>query len=108
MVFTRFIGILLTDSPDLSQNPRCGYGTGSNIDLDTMQYGIIVNASNTPGYKFTNVDIGSGFGGQTAVQVGSGSRPAKIEINGGSQRGFWALGAYPPPGPDTIITNILP
>jgi hypothetical protein len=109
IVFTRFIGISLGDSSDLSQNPRCGYGTGSNIDLDTMQYGIVVNASNTPGYKFTNVDIGSGYGGQTAVQVGSGgSMPPKIEINGGSQRGFWALGAYPPPGPDTIITNILP
>jgi hypothetical protein len=109
MVFTRFIGILLTDSPDSSQNPRCGYGRGSNIDLDTMQYGIIVKASNTPGYKFTNVDIGSGYGGQTAVQVGSGgSMPPKIEINGGSQRGYWALGAYAPPGPDTIITNILP
>jgi hypothetical protein len=109
MVFTRFTGILLADSPDTTQSPRCGYGTGSNIDLDTMQYGIVVNASNTPGYKFTNVDIGSGYGGQTAVQVGSGgSMPPKIEINGGSQRGYWALGAYAPPGPDTIITNILP
>jgi Pectate lyase superfamily protein len=109
MVFTRFIGIALGDSPDVSQNPRCGYGTGSNIDLDTMQYGIVINASNTPGYKFTNVDIGSGYGGQTAVQVGTGgSMPPKIEINGGSQRGYWALGPYPSPGPDTIITNILP
>lgn len=109
MVFTRFTGIRLTDSPDLSQNPRCGYGTGNNIDLDTMQYGIVVNASNAPGYKFTNVDIGSGFGGQTAVQVGTGgSMPPKIEINGGSQRGFWALGAYPPPGQDIVIVNILP
>jgi len=109
MVFMRFTGIALGDSPDLSQNPRCGYGTGSNIDLDTMQYGIVINASNAPGYKFTNVDIGSGYGGQTAVQVGTGgSMPPKIEINGGSQRGYWALGAYPPPGPHTIITNILP
>jgi len=109
MVFTRFTGIRLTDSPDLSQKPRCGYGTGNNVDLDTMQYGIVITCSNAPGYKFTNVDIGSGYGGQTAVQVGSGgSMPPKIEINGGSQRGFWALGAYPAPGPDTIITNILP
>lgn len=109
MVFTRFTGIALVDSPDLSQIPRCGYGTGSNIDLDTMQYGIVITCSNSPGYKFTNVDIGSGAGGQTAVQVGSGgSMPPKIELNGGSQRGFWALGAYPPPNQDTIITNILP
>jgi hypothetical protein len=109
IVFTRFTGILLTDSPDLSQNPRCGYGTGSDIDLDTVQYGIVVTASGSPGYKFTNVDIGSGYGGQAAVQVGTGgSMPPKIEINGGSQRGIWASGAYPPPGPDTIIVNILP
>jgi len=75
-----------------------------------VQYGIVVTASNTPGYKFTNMDIGSPeFTGKTAVQVGTGgSLPPKIEINGGSQRGFWALGAYPPPAPDTIIVNILP
>jgi hypothetical protein len=109
IVFTRFTGILLTDSPDTSQNPRCGYGTGSDIDLDTVNYGIVVTASNSPGYKFTNVDIGSGNGGQAAVQLGTGgSMLPKIEINGGSQRGLWALGAYPPPSPDTIIVNILP
>jgi Pectate lyase superfamily protein len=109
VVYSHFTGMRLTDSPDTSQNPRCGYGTGSDIDLDTVQYGIVVTASNTPGYKFTNVDIGSGYGGETAVQVGTGgSLPPKIEINGGSQRGFWALGAYPPPGPDSIIANILP
>src|SRR6266851_3109231 len=31
-VFMRYTGILLTDSPDKSQNPTCGYGTGSDID----------------------------------------------------------------------------
>jgi hypothetical protein len=109
IVFTRFTGMLLTDSSDLSQNPRCGYGTGSDIDLDTVEYGIVITASSSPGYKFTNVDIGSGYGGQAAVQGGSGgSMPPKIEINGGSQRGIWVDGAYPPPGPDTIIVNILP
>lgn len=109
LVFMRFTGMMLTDSPDASQGTLCGYGSGSDIDLDTVQYGIVVTASNTPGYKFTNVDIGSGFGGQTAVQVKTGgSMPPKIAINGGSQRGFWASGPYPPTGPDTIITNILP
>ena len=109
-LFTRFIGILLTDSPDQSQNPRCGYGTGSDLDLDTVQYGIVVNASQSPGYKFTITNIGSGNGGVAAVQVGTGSLPPKIAIIGGEQRGFWSLysGGYPPPGPDTIITNILP
>lgn len=27
---------------------------------------------------------------------------------GGFQWAQWNLGAYPPPGPDTIIVNILP
>jgi hypothetical protein len=108
-VFHRFTGMLFTDSSDTSQNPTCGYGTGSNIDLDTVQYGIVVTASNSPGYKFTNADIGSGYGGQAAVQLRTGgSMLPKIEINGGSQRGIWTLGAYPPPAPDTIVVNILP
>jgi len=109
-VFSRFTGILLTDSTDPSQNPTCGYGVGSDIDLDTVQYGIVVTATNTPGFKFTNVDIGAAPGlGQAVVQVRTGgSMLPKIEINGGSQRGVWALGAYPPPATDTIIVNILP
>jgi hypothetical protein len=108
LVFIRYAGMLLTDSPDKSQNPTCGYGTGSDIDLDTVQLGIVVNASQSPGYKFSNVDIGSGNGGLAAVQVGAGSLPPKILINGGSQRGFWADGPYPPSGADTIIVGILP
>jgi hypothetical protein len=109
-VFSRFTGILLTDSTDTSQGITCGYGTGSDIDLDTVRYGIVISASNIPGYKFTNVDIGAAPGlGQAAVQVKTGgSMLPKIEINGGSQRGTWALGAYPPAAPDTIIVNILP
>jgi Pectate lyase superfamily protein len=110
LVFIRFTGMLLTDSPDTLQNIRCGYGTGSDIDLDTVQYGVVVTASNSPGYKFSNVDIGSGNGGQAAVQFkAGGSMPPKLEINGGSQRGFWAIGAYPPPPVGTLeVVNILP
>jgi hypothetical protein len=109
-VFIRNTGILLTDSPDTTQDFLAGYGIGSDIDLDTVQYGIVISSSNSPGYKFTNVDIGAAPGlGQAAVHVRSGgSAPPKIEINGGSQRGIWALGAYPPSAPDTIIVNILP
>jgi hypothetical protein len=109
-VFSRFTGMLLTDSTDTTQLPLCGYGTGSDIDLDTVQYGIVISAANIPGYKFSNVDIGAAPGlGQAAVQVKTGgSMLPKILINGGSQRGTWASGAYPPPGPDTVIVNILP
>jgi hypothetical protein len=57
------------------------------------------------------VDIGAAPGlGQAAVQINASGcfTPPKIEINGGSQRGIWASGAYPPAGLDTIIVNILP
>ena len=105
-VFSRFAGIVLNGSGN------CGSGLGSDIDLDTVQYCIMVaNACSIwPGYVFTNVDIGAAPGlGQAAVQVPTGGAgPPKIEINGGSQRGTWALGAYPPPAPDVIIVNILP
>ncbi len=108
--FSRFTGILLTDSPDKSQNPTCGYGAAADIDLDTVQYGIVVTASNFPGYKFTNVDIGAAPAlGQAAVQVrAGGSMPPNIAIIGGSQRGTWASSAYPAQGPSTIVVDILP
>ena len=111
-VFSRYIGMLLTDSPNTSQGYAiCGTGMGEDIDLDTVQYGIVVTASEQPGYKFTNVDIGAAPGlGQAAAQLrAGGSQLPKLLINGGSQRGTWALGAYPtPPVGEEIVVNILP
>jgi hypothetical protein len=95
-LFHRFAGMLLTDSPDTTQNPRCGYGSGSDINFDTVQYGIIASASGAPGYAFTNVILGSGTGGQAAVQAkAGGSLPPNVLVDGGSVRGFWALGSFP-------------
>jgi Pectate lyase superfamily protein len=103
-VFSRFAGMLLTDSPDSTQSPRCGFGTGSDIDLDGMEYGIVVTASNSAGYVFTNVVVG-GAGppgaGQAAVHVKSGgSMPPEVLINGGSVAGgaSFAMGPFPAPG----------
>lgn len=94
-VFAHSTGMLLTDSPDTSQNPRCGYGTGSDIDLDSMSYGIIVTSSNSPGFEFTNTVIGTNSG-EAAVQLKAGGTVApNVLINGGSERGQWALGAFP-------------
>lgn len=95
--FTRFTGMMLTDSLDASQNPRCGYGAASDIDFEGVQYCIVVTASNTLGYKFTGVDLNAQTGiGKAAVQVrAGGSMPPKIEINGGSNEGPWSLGALP-------------
>jgi hypothetical protein len=94
LVFARYAAFFLTDSPD-STPPRCGYGTASNVDIDTVQYGMIVSASNSPGYKFANVDFGAappntGVSGQAAVYFqNGGSIPPKVLINGGSIRGSW-------------------
>lgn len=97
-LFSRYAGMLLTDSPDATQNPRCGFGTGSDINFDTVQYGIIVTASNAGGYEFANVIIGSGNGGVAALQLkGGGSLPPNVLVNGGSQRGNWSLGPFPAP-----------
>jgi len=97
-VYARFAGMLLTDSPDTSQNPRCGFGTGSDIDLDTVGNGIIVTASNSKGYEFTNVVVGPNNSGQAAVQLKAGGSIApNVLVNGGSELGSWALGAFPTP-----------
>jgi hypothetical protein len=109
-VFFRFTGMLLTDSPDATQSPRCGYGTISDVDLDSMQNGVLVTASNASGYEFTNLIVGAAFGsGQTVVQLRSGgSLPPDVLINGGSQAGSWALGAFPTPGAGHLsVVNIL-
>jgi len=108
-VFSRYTGMMLTDSTDTSQSPTCGYGTGSGLDIENVRYGIVVTASNSPGYKFTNVNL-QPFGGLgvAGLQVTpGGSMPAKIELNGGSQFGPWANGPYPPAAPDTIVVNLL-
>jgi len=99
-VFSRFAGMLLTDSPDTSLNPRCGNGRGSDIDLEMVQYGIIATAGFPGiGYKFTNLQVAAAPGlGEAAVQLRSGgTSPPDILITGGSQRGSWALGAFPTP-----------
>jgi hypothetical protein len=110
-VFQRYTGMLLTDSPDASQGTRCGYGTGSGLDVEGVVYAIVITASNTPGYKFTGLFLQSPRGGgQAAVQLrAGGSMTPKILINGGSRGGGpWASGGYPPPGPDSIVDNMLP
>ena len=98
--FSRFTGILLTDSPDTTQDRRSGWGEASNIDLETVQYGVIaISATSPPGYQFTNLQVGAAPGlGQAAVQLRAGGTvPPDVLINGGSVRGSWALGAFPTP-----------
>lgn len=108
--FSRFAGMFLTDSTDASQNPTCGYGKGSEIDLETVQYGVIVKASNSPGYEFTNLVVAAAPGlGQAAVQLrAGGSIPPDVLVNGGSVRGSWALGPFPMPAAGNLTTaNVI-
>jgi hypothetical protein len=99
-VFSRFAGISLTYSPDTSgPGIRTVWGTGSDIDLESVQYGIVADATNSPGVELTNVQMTAAPGlGQAAVQLkAGGTNPPDVLINGGSVRGSWALGAFPTP-----------
>lgn len=62
-----------------------------------MQYGIVLTASQAPGYKFTNLFLESlGSLGQAAVQVRTGGSLApKILINGVSEGGPLPWGRLP-------------
>lgn len=110
-VFSRNTGIIQTDSPDTTLSVRCGTDAGSDIDLENVAYGIVATCTWAPaGDTFSNVDVVAAPGlGQAAVQVrAGGSRPPQILVNGGSQVGPWALGAYPPaPVGYLSVVNIL-
>jgi hypothetical protein len=94
-VFFRYAGMLLTDSPDATQNPRCGFGMGSDVDLDTVTNGIIVTASTSAGYQITNLTVATPGGGAAVQLKSGGSLPPDVLINGGSVVGSWSLGAFP-------------
>jgi pectate lyase-like protein len=110
----RYAGMLLTDSPDTTQNPRCGFGTVSDTDLDNMVNGVIVTASNKPGYEFTNLVLGGAgppFPPQAGVQLrAGGSIPPDVLINGGAASSIccWALGPFPTPAAGHLtVVNVL-
>jgi hypothetical protein len=109
--FSRYAGILLTQSPNLSEpGIRTVWGTGSNIDLENVQFGIVATATNYPGYEFTNVVVGAAPGlGQAAVQLRSGgTNPPDVIINGGAVQGTWSLGAFPAPEAGTLtVVNVI-
>jgi hypothetical protein len=109
--FSRYAGILLTYSPNIAElGIRTVWGTGSNIDLENVQFGVIATATNYPGYEFTNVVIGAAPGlGQAAVQLRSGgTNPPDVVINGGAVQGTWSLGAFPAPQAGTLtVVNII-
>jgi hypothetical protein len=109
-VFYRSIGINLTFSPDLTESGiRMGWGTGGDIDLERVQYGIIGNATNQPGlnlrmYKCVRLPARAGRGPITKRR----NQPSRRNVNGGSARGSWALCAFPPPAAGYLtILNLI-
>jgi hypothetical protein len=97
-VFSRFAGMLLTDSPDVTiPFDRNGWGSFSDIDLQTVQYVVIAIASEFQGYKFSNLQIvaAPGLGEAAVLLEAGGTSPPDVLVNGGSVRGSWALGAFP-------------
>lgn len=108
-VFSRFAGMRFMDSPDNIPGARCGWGSGSDIALENVQYGIIATASTSQGYKFTNFQASAAPGlGQAAVALQAGGTISPdILVNGGSVRGSWAQGAFPtPPAGHLSAVNI--
>ena len=108
-VFSRFAGMLLTDSPDMTQNPPCAAGLGSDIDLENVQFGVIAVATQL--YTFMSLRVGAAAGlGQAAVQLRSGAPSGcapQVSINGVAARGTWALGAFPTPQSGKLyLTNM--
>ena len=110
-VFSRYAGIFLTHSPDLSAPGfRTVWATGSDVDLEGVQYGIVADSTNFPGVQFSNVQVTAAQGlGQAAVQLkAGGTYPPDVLINGGSVRGSWALGAFPTPDAGNLThVNII-
>jgi hypothetical protein len=98
-VFSRATGVLLTDSPDTTLPARHGWGRVSDIELRSVQYGVIATSTEGFGFEFSNLQVAAAPGlGQAAVQLrAGGTTPPWVVVNGGSVQGTWALGAFPIP-----------
>lgn len=69
-----------------------------------MQYGIVVTASNSPGYKFAGVFLEAQPGIDLAgLRLTAGGSLPKVEINGFTQFGPWANGAFPAPAAGELV-----
>lgn len=79
-------GIKMVDSP--TESPACGYGSGSNIDIDSTGTGIYCQSTRiaADGFKLNNVTLGN-TGVACIEMVAGGSEPPHLVINGGQFRG---------------------
>jgi hypothetical protein len=109
-VYSRFAGLLLTDSPDTTiPYARNGWGALSDIELQAVQYGVVAVSSEAQGYKFANLQVVAAQSlGKAAVLLKSGgTTPPDVLVNGGAVRGSWTLGAFPAPQAGNLtVANI--
>ena len=98
LVFHRNTGFVLTDSLDPTQFRRMGYGSATNVEIDTCKYGIRAASTDSPGFKFSNIDMGCGTPASPAIwgvsQIPSGTTAPRVMIHGGSIRGTWSRGLF--------------
>jgi Pectate lyase superfamily protein len=89
-LYWRNTGIAFYDSP---QGYGATYGRGSDIDIDSVQYGVIAKSvTANVGFLFTNLVIGpqNGVGTNMIWLPAGGAQTPNIVVEGGSTRGSWA------------------
>ena len=93
-VVFRNIGIAFLDSPTVYGG--VAYGRGSDIDLDTVRYGVVARSLQVVvGFVFTNLFVGPALPWADAVNViwlqagGVPPHAPRVLVNGGSIRGVW-------------------
>lgn len=104
LIFCRRVGISLGM---VASNG--GYGSFSDIDLDSVKIGIVVFSSNKPGFMFSNLLIGGGGGNYSALYFMPGADvnwAPLVLISNGIARGAFSLGAiYNPPAGRLLLSN---
>jgi hypothetical protein len=88
-LFWRGTGIAFLDSP---HGYGTTYGRGANIDIDSVQYGVVAKSlTENVGFSFTNLVIGpqNGMGTNMIWLPVGGARTPNVVVEGGSTRGSW-------------------
>lgn len=88
-LFWRGTGIAFLDSP---RGYGTTYGRGANIDIDSVQYGVVAKSlTENVGFSFTNLVIGpqNGMGTNMIWLPAGGAHTPSVVVEGGSTRGSW-------------------
>ena len=87
----RNVGIAFRNSPVVYGGTT--YGKASDVDLDSVNYGVVAEALNThAGFQFTNLNVGPEIFGGHMIWLKTGGVPPhapKMVVTGGSTRANW-------------------